>query len=1145
MNHSPENRNYSCKRSGKISSLLFLVAFVFISYDGFSQQDKYLIEAEKFQFKGEWFEEKDRNSLGGTLLRATGGKKDESTDAFTSVKIWEAGTYAVWMRTPDYEDRPSTRQMQLSVNGVLCERAGKHGKPGFYWEKVAEIPLEKKEVLLRLHNFNFGRCDAILLLKDNKINPNDLALIEIGKWRKNPAVLSVMSENNLNSSIYLPVTTNAKTIASLEKGQIRLKFLQLTDRQNAIVSRTEIKSGNEWVSLPGEQEDHKVFLLNTSLSKVNYQKFYPAWNNSGGNSYFEFDEKKYTVTTDGADLNPFLAGNFSEAIPYNVQQLDNETIQVQYITRNKSLITGFWSLADNGTHLKLRLVCQTAEAGYYSIGVAAFHPFMEHQVSNVLMPPMFQYKRIPENPQMLVSAIMPQPLSIVETNVNDKKWSLFVTADTATFSQDWGSSKYSPIGFSMKNENNLVQPVAFAPVLGMADSKYDAGELIDREFIIGIVNDSWTRALSYISDSVYQVKDYRRQKEESLTETIFNISDLIDNEESGGWDSRLKGFYDIEGNPETAPTVVNATPLANIALPLLAGSESQYLSRALPTIEYTLSRSGYRWAIDVVPTGYNNSRKTLELNPLRSQFTTSYYEGLNRLLNNLNPWLKEIALPGDSLRKAAGYSTAFIPWVQAAAAYRLTGNNKWLKLAEEGAGKYIDAQIYNNSTVPLSHTPFYNASFYAPWWHLTDLYEITKNNKYLKAAEYASHFTISGIRSFPYVKDEQQLIHPGNNFEGNTHIWWKGDKPYRLGFPRKNGDAPEKNIPAWEVSPVGLGFEQPSTYFLTDASKNVRPVFMSSWAPHLLRLYQHSGNKIFEIYARNAVIGRFSNYPGYYATGFTDITLKKDFPYKGPDVSSVYYHHIPPHLAFTLDFLITEAIQRSGGNIEFPYSIQEGFVWFANRIYGGGYGKVFGDEHVKLWMKKGLVTSANPSVNYVTAVSENNFWILLSGESETDEDVEIHWSAETGATSDGTAVIFDANNNKTTIKIVGGKSTLKIPAKGFRAVRIPLKNKNNFTAASPLKKGMYVFDMGAPWGKVFVFRIRSPFGWDSIYGFAETAPIEGAEVKITFNGKAEKITAYPFEWSFYKIKTDEKVELKLELKQGSKIQTKNISISGD
>ncbi|MCH5719500.1 hypothetical protein [Niabella hibiscisoli] len=135
----------------------------------------------------------------------------------------------------------------------------------------------------------------------------------------------------------------------------------------------------------------------------------------------------------------------------------------------------------------------------------------------------------------------------------------------------------------------------------------------------------------------------------------------------------MKGFYDIEGDPKTAPTVVNATPLLNVSLPILQNDEQLYLSRALPTIEFTMSRSGYRWATDIVPTAFNATRETLKLNPYQSQFTTSYYLGLHRLLGELNPWLTNIALPGDSLRAVKGYSTDFHKWNQALWAYRLTG----------------------------------------------------------------------------------------------------------------------------------------------------------------------------------------------------------------------------------------------------------------------------------------------------------------------------------------------------------------------------------------------------------------------------------------------------------------------------------------
>ena len=87
---------------------------------------------------------------------------------------------------------------------------------------------------------------------------------------------------------------------------------------------------------------------------------------------------------------------------------------------------------------------------------------------------------------------------------------------------------------------------SFAPVMGMRDSHVKAGQVIERKFVVGILPAGWNEVIEYISDQVYKVKDYRKQKEVSLTEAMFNILDLMRNEEYGGWDARLKGFYDIE-----------------------------------------------------------------------------------------------------------------------------------------------------------------------------------------------------------------------------------------------------------------------------------------------------------------------------------------------------------------------------------------------------------------------------------------------------------------------------------------------------------------------------------------------------------------------------------------------------------------------
>lgn len=353
-------------------------------------------------------------------------------------------------------------------------------------------------------------------------------------------------------------------------------------------------------------------------------------------------------------------------------------------------------------------------------------------------------------------------------------------------------------------------------------------------------------------------------------------------------------------------------------------------------------------------------------------------------------------------------------------------------------------------------------------------------------------------------------------------------------------------MPEWLVSPVGLGLEQPSTYFTRVKDQTVRPVFMSSWAPHLLRLFQYEHKPIYETYARNAVIGRYTNYPGYYGTGFTDIPMSVDFPYKGPDVSSIYYHHIPPHIAFSLDYLISESIQRSNGNVVFPYSKQEGFVWFNNRVYGGGKGKIFGDQEATLWMHKGLVNIQNPGINYVTAISNKNFWILLSSEAESEQKVDVQWTDATAALKDGKALVYAQSDQSVSLDFKAAKIDVVVPAKGFRAIAIPLKAAPFAKKYQPVKDGMKVIDLGAPWGRVFLFRIRSPFGWDTCYGFAETAPLNGYSVTVNCNNQTQEIKQYPYEWSFNKLAMGEDAKLELIFKSNDgKIKSKKIVLNGN
>ncbi|WP_315817134.1 hypothetical protein [Paraflavitalea speifideaquila] len=182
-------------------------------------------------------------------------------------------------------------------------------------------------------------------------------------------------------------------------------------------------------------------------------------------------------------------------------------------------------------------------------------------------------------------------------------------------------------------------------------------------------------------------------------------------------------------------------------------------------------------------------------------------------------------------------------------------------------------------------------------------------------------------------------------------------------------------------------------------------------------------------------------------------------------------------------------------------------------------------------MKKGLITIDNPEVNYVTGISDDRFWILLMNEAQAVAQTNISIAKEVPV-ADQVSVNQYSNHStkKGTLAINKRSTSLSIPAKGFTALSIPLASRPVSKPLPPVANGMKVIDLGAPWGKCYVFRIRSPFGWDSMYGYVEAGPIEGATITATINGQSVTPTAYPYEWSFYKIAANQPVKGTLQLK---------------
>lgn len=1082
-----------------------------------------LVEGEAFQFKGKWVVEKSSECLGTAMLRVwQDNDSSPSSDALTVVSITEEGTYKVWVRSQDYTGSLRPRTFTLSVDGKEMSPSGAHGYPAFRWECVGEVDLKRKETLLRLSDTGgyYGRCDAILLTTDTDIDPNAMTNVEIARWRRNPVVMAYSDSDVPSLSPSLEITAGYTTLASASNDEVRLSFVKLPDNDGMIVCKTDYYADGSWRRYAGSREDNRVAILSgTENQTVNYNNFYPSWSSCHASRSFSFDGETYPVNLDGDRGNPFFAGMLAEARVSAVTKTASNVIKVTYDCGTGSLV-GYWTVPENGTHISVRFVFKPLVDGWYSLVLHGGKGVPENKVRGVLMPPMFCGPRLPESPQMLFSSMMTQCVSAVETSAvyDNTSVTSFIAADLSSFPEVWGGYDSSPVGFCLRNSENDLQAVAVAPLPGMSDSRIKAGRSKEVRFVTGLHAGTWGEALAYVSDSVFRVRDYRRPVGCSLTETVHNIVTLLKDDEASGWAPSYKGFWDIEADGSVSPTVVQAAPLALVGASALLYDEELYEKRALPTIEYVLSRLAYR-------TRANDPRP---LSPQSSQFPTTLYEGIHSLMGGLNPWMAALALPDGEIRSSNGYFSTLQPLSQELAAYRLTGDETRIDKARTYADGFVTECMSGNPVVSAPGT-FYNSQMCTDWTPLLDIYKLTGEERYLAAAVHAASYTLAGVRTWPQVGEGAMTVHPGGRFDGVTTIWWKGAEPWRLGFPRQEGDAAEHEVEAWTVSPVGLGIEQPATYFVRTSGKNARPVYMNSWAPRLCDLAGLSGQRVFETYGRNAVVGRAENYPGYYATGFTDIVSSARFPYEGPDVSSIYFHHIPAYLAMVQDFLVTEMTVRSKGNVSFPCSRQEGFVWFANNIYGMGRGEIFGDS-ATLWMPRGAVSVDETEINVLTARNESAFYIMLSNDGLEDVRASVSLAPEIMArllVNKGSAVIPGGSTGSVDIA-TDGRFKADVPVGEMAVISIPA-DFNIPVLPTPLTDGMKVEDSGTVAGKIHLFRIRSPFGSDALYGFADCGAVNGLTVEAECRGECKTAEGWPYEWSFTGFGYDESAAVKIRI----------------
>lgn len=1099
-----------------------------------------LLEGEDMEFKAGWAVQSDLpGSSSGAFLCAPESK----SNALTMIKVSQGGHYDVWTRSWDFADaakNPGTRRYLVLVDGVPMEReSGQHKTEGFGWELVGRVALKPGQHVITLVDTakEWSRPDCILFAPPG-FDPRNKPMEELARFRTKPVPL--VETETKEPAPASPVTTDwssADEVAALESDAVRMAFHKTTNQTGAVQigRKLSVRKAGAWDDVPFLPGEEVLFILASQSPGLNTQVFTPSWTPAD----------PVTVVVNGVthDLgetsNPFLAGRKSTLRAVGVRQMSATEVEVQYVGSDGDRATGVWTLEGPNQHL--RLSYPVAETGYYSVGFGPFQQWPRDRAEFVLLPPMFQKQRLPEQPVMLASATMPHPLALAQIGPTNASPAMTyaVAADIAAMPFEWGHRTNSPYGFSLLSADGRVQPTAFAPVLGMQGSKIEAGQSLEASFVAYSAAGDWKSALAELSEKTFHVTDYREPVQASLTDAALNMIDLLKDADASGWNEHLRGFHQIESRA----SVTHASPLTLLSAALLTGDPDFYASRALPTIEFTLSRQIAHHAL--APTLLYVPESVIPLTLPGRAFGATYWQGLYDMTGKSNPWLKAFVPSVSEIEKLP--ADREIPaWSQMLADYWISPSAEKLSAIESACNAWITRKFQTRQTEPLGLQPFSNFGFYPYWWDLLDLYELTGNQRYLDAAVEGGFHTISGLWSHPRHPEGDVSIHPRGRYVGGTgedQFYWKGDEKHRLGFPRKQGDSPQRNVPAWMVSRVGVGIEQPITLYFHGGDYGMRNILNNSYAPALLRLADASGLDIFRTYARNSVIGRFANYPGYYVNGFTDIHMAPDFPYKGPDISDIYFHHIPVHLGFTLDYIFTEAETLSNGAVKFPSAKQQGYVWFNNRSFGAGPGKVYGESGRWPWLTREAFSVNSPLVNYFGAVGDGKLDVVVVNSALKKAEASFRIDPALSEIPRGSAWEFLVDGKPGARGTVGEVGLVDIPfslppaAVGvFRFTSSKQALPGLSSPAPPVAARPLTVNLPSPWGKLHAMRIRSPFGKDSLYIYATQMAPKGSSLIVHFEqGKLPpaSVSKPPYEISIPDVPVDQSVKFQIELRNPS------------